>query len=54
MDQNPVRVWGDIYSGNCYKIKLALKQLCWPYEWNHVHSNSSPEIPACAIRLPKY
>ena len=37
MDQNPVRVWGDIYSGNCYKIKLALKQLCWPYEWNHVN-----------------
>ena len=37
MGQNPVRVWGDIYSGNCYKIKLALKQLSWPYEWNHVN-----------------
>ena len=37
MGQKPVRVWGDIYSGNCYKIKLALKQLAWPYEWIHVN-----------------
>jgi glutathione S-transferase len=27
------RVWGDIYSGNCFKVKLVLKQLKVPYEW---------------------
>ncbi len=30
------RVWGDVYSGNCFKVKLALKQLKLPYEWVHV------------------
>ena len=28
-----LRVWGDIYSGNCFKVKLLLKQLKLPYEW---------------------
>lgn len=32
-----VRVWGDVYSGNCYKVKLLLKQLRQPYEWIHVN-----------------
>ncbi|MEP7154696.1 MAG: glutathione S-transferase family protein [Betaproteobacteria bacterium] len=32
-----VRVWGDIYSGNCFKVKLLLKQLKFPYEWIHVN-----------------
>ncbi len=27
------KVWGDIYSGNCFKVKLALKQLKLSYEW---------------------
>ena len=30
-------VFGDIYSGNCYKIKLLLKQLGHPFEWVHVN-----------------
>jgi len=28
-----LRVYGDIYSGNCFKVKLALHQLGLPYEW---------------------
>ncbi|MEO8384112.1 MAG: glutathione S-transferase family protein [Betaproteobacteria bacterium] len=30
-------VFGDIYSGNCYKIKLLLTQLGQPYDWVHVN-----------------
>ncbi len=29
-------VWGDIYSGNCYKVKLALCVLGIAHEWRHV------------------
>ncbi|HEX4585450.1 MAG TPA: glutathione S-transferase family protein [Burkholderiaceae bacterium] len=31
-----LRVFGDKYSGNCYKVKLLLEQLGLPYEWTHV------------------
>lgn len=33
MTTTTVRVWGDVYSGNCFKVKLLLDQLCQPYEW---------------------
>ena len=33
-----VKVWGDVYSGNCFKVKLLLKQLKLPYEWIHVNT----------------
>ncbi len=32
-----LKVYGDIYSGNCFKVKLILKQLNQPYEWIHVN-----------------
>ena len=28
-----MKVYGDLYSGNCYKVKLALHQLGQRYEW---------------------
>ena len=28
-----MKVYGDVWSGNCYKIKLALTQLGLPYVW---------------------
>jgi glutathione S-transferase len=31
-----LRVYGDMYSGNCYKIKLLLNHLDMPHEWIHV------------------
>jgi glutathione S-transferase len=31
-----LRLYGDQYSGNCYKAKLALAQLRIPHEWVHV------------------
>ncbi len=36
MTIRPLRVWGDIYSGNCFKVKLLLEQLHLPYEWIHI------------------
>ena len=30
------RVFGDVHSGNCYKVKLLLHQLHQPYEWVHI------------------
>jgi glutathione S-transferase len=30
-------VYGDIFSGNCYKIKLLLQILKLPHEWRHVN-----------------
>ncbi len=30
-----MRVYGDLRSGNCYKIKLLLAHLDMPYEWTH-------------------
>jgi glutathione S-transferase len=32
-----VKVYGDVFSGNCYKVKLLLKQLNQPYEWQHIN-----------------
>jgi glutathione S-transferase len=31
-----LHVFGDKYSGNCYKVKLLLEQLGLPYGWTHV------------------
>jgi glutathione S-transferase len=31
-----LKVYGDLLSGNCYKVKLALVQLGLPHEWVHV------------------
>src|SRR5437879_13453696 len=31
-----LRVYGDLQSGNCYKVKLLLAQLGRPHEWIHV------------------
>ena len=28
-----LKVYGDVWSGNCYKVKLALTQLGLPYQW---------------------
>jgi glutathione S-transferase len=32
-----MKVFGDIASGNCYKVKLTLEQLAIPHEWHHVN-----------------
>jgi len=32
-----MKVFGDIASGNCYKVKLVLEQLAVPHEWRHVN-----------------
>ena len=32
-----VKVYGDEYSGNCFKVKLLLAQLHQPHEWVHVN-----------------
>jgi glutathione S-transferase len=31
-----LRVYGDVHSGNCYKIKLLCHHLGTPHEWQHV------------------
>lgn len=31
-----MKVYGDIASGNCYKVKLLLAQLGLPHEWQHI------------------
>jgi len=31
-----LRVFGDIQSGNCYKIKLLMNHLALPHRWEHV------------------
>ena len=31
-----MRVYGDIYSGNCYKLKLLLTQLGIAHDWVHI------------------
>ena len=31
-----IKVYGDLYSGNCYKVQLALAHLQIPYEWRHI------------------
>ena len=32
-----MKVFGDIASGNCYKVKLVLEQLSIDHEWHHVN-----------------
>lgn len=36
MTDNIYRVYGDVYSGNCYKIKLLMHLLGIEHEWVHV------------------
>lgn len=36
MSNNKYQVYGDVYSGNCYKIKLLMHLLGVEYEWIHV------------------
>ncbi|MDX1492150.1 MAG: glutathione S-transferase family protein [Pseudohongiellaceae bacterium] len=43
-----MKVYGDIYSGNCYKIKLLLQFLQLPHEWEHV------DILAGATHTPDF
>jgi glutathione S-transferase len=31
-----LRVFGDIHSGNCFKVKLLLQQLGREYDWVHI------------------
>lgn len=30
------KVWGDMLSGNCYKVKLLMQFLSIPHEWIHI------------------
>jgi glutathione S-transferase len=43
-----LRVYGDIQSGNCYKVKLLLTQLGLPHEWIFT------DIRTGATRTPEY
>ncbi len=36
-----LRVFGDIHSGNCFKVKLLLEQLGAEYEWVTRHRDKS-------------
>jgi len=48
-----LRVFGDKYSGNCYKVKLALEQLGAPYDWVHVDiMNKETRTPQFLARNP--
>ena len=42
------RVYGDLYSGNCYKVKLALHQTGQLYEWTHV------DVTKAETRTPEF
>ena len=52
--QQPLlRVYGDMYSGNCYKIKLLLNHLDMPHEWLHVDiMKGESRTPAFLARNP--
>lgn len=52
--QQPLlRVYGDMYSGNCYKIKLLLNHLDMPHEWQHVDiMKGESRTPAYLSRNP--
>jgi glutathione S-transferase len=52
--QRPLlRVYGDMYSGNCYKIKLLLNHLDMPHEWQHVDiMKGESRTPAFLARNP--
>lgn len=63
MPNNIYRVYGDIHSGNCYKIKLLMRLLGIEHEWIHVDimkgESHAPEFLAMnpngkipVVRLP--
>src|SRR5260370_11041208 len=43
-----LKVYGDLQSGNCYKVKLLLVQLGRPHEWLHV------DILEKQTRMPEF
>ena len=48
-----LRVYGDIQSGNCYKIKLLATHLAIPHEWIHVDIlKSETRTPEFLARNP--
>ncbi len=48
-----MRVYGDVYSGNCYKLKLLLTQLGRAHEWVHVDVvKGQSRTPAFLARNP--
>jgi len=48
-----LRVYGDMQSGNCYKIKLLLNHLDMPHEWQHVDiMKGESRTPAYLARNP--
>ena len=62
-----IRIYGDIQSGNCYKIKLLTNHLDIPHQWRHVdilkgdtHSeeflskNSNGKIPLLELEDGRY
>ena len=47
------KVYGDVYSGNCYKVKLLLTQLQQPFEWIPVNIlNQETRTPAFLAKNP--
>lgn len=47
------RVYGDQHSGNCYKVKLVMRQLSLPYEWTEMSVlNGDTRTPAFLKRNP--
>jgi glutathione S-transferase len=52
--QQPLlRVYGDMHSGNCYKIKLLMNHLDMPHEWHHVDiMKGESRTPAFLARNP--
>lgn len=62
-----IKVYGDIYSGNCYKIKLLLSFLNIPHTWQHMdilagetqtpeflQKNSNGKIPLVELDSGEY
>jgi glutathione S-transferase len=48
-----LRVYGDLLSGNCYKIALLLSHLDTPYEWVHIDIlTGASHTPAFLARNP--
>ena len=48
-----MRVYGDVWSGNCYKVKLAMTQLGLPFEWVPVDiMKSESRTPAFLAKNP--
>lgn len=53
-----LKIYGDAFSGNCYKLKLLLHQLGEPYQWQHIdilkRESRTPEFLAMNLngRVP--